>query len=535
MRAAIYARFSSDLQNEKSIADQVAEASAYAERHGHQVVAVFTDAAISGSTTVNRPGIIALKSAALARQFDVVITESLDRLSRDQGDLGHLYRDLGYAGVPIVTIADEQVNELHIGLKGTMAALFLKDLAQKTRRGAVGRTKEGRVAAGICYGYEVADIKESRTGRRIKEDEAEIIRRIFREYIETGKSALIAAKLNAEGIPSPRGGTWSGSTITGNVKREAGIINNRLYVGKLVYGRQKMVKNPATGRRETRSVPKSEWVEVDVPELAIVTPEMFEAAQARRRETALGPRPHARRTKHLLSGLIKCAHCNNSMIIVKKDRLACGGHKRGLCNMNGTITISEVVGRVLDPLKNFLLDPEMVEAAVAKAKAAFESARRSRGQNRRRLEREKANIEGRIKGVLRAIETTADSPRALALRLRDLERELDDVDRRLANLEAEMPVLAPNFVDGYRRLVENLQPALREENQEDWKKITLLRSLIKTILVFQGDPKRPETAPERGAGLRLILKGNLAVLLDGKLEADGTTSLVAGGGLEPPT
>jgi hypothetical protein len=136
------------------------------------------------------------------------------------------------------------------------------------------------------------------------------------------------------------------------------------------------------------------------------------------------------------------------MVVVEKDRLACGGHKRRLCNRTATITIAEVLDRVLDPLGRFLLDARMVEAAVAEGRAAFEAARRAHGQQRRRLEREKANLESRTKAVVRAIETTLYS-RPLALRLRDLEQELDDADRRLASLKAETPTRAPNFVAGY--------------------------------------------------------------------------------------
>lgn len=166
MRAAIYARFSSDLQDGRSITDQCALARAYAERNGLQIVAEFCDAAISGASTINRPGLNDLKYAASRRQFEVVLTESLDRLSRDQADIALIYRELSFYGVSIITLADGAISELHVGLKGTMAALFLKDLAQKTRRGLVGRTKEGKVSAGLCYGYEVVDQSIHPSGQR---------------------------------------------------------------------------------------------------------------------------------------------------------------------------------------------------------------------------------------------------------------------------------------------------------------------------------------------------------------------------------
>ena len=71
-----------------------------------------------------------------------MVAEALDRVSRDQADVAILYKHLKFAGVMIVTLSEGEINELHVGLKGTMNALFLKDLAAKTRRGL--RPRRGR-------------------------------------------------------------------------------------------------------------------------------------------------------------------------------------------------------------------------------------------------------------------------------------------------------------------------------------------------------------------------------------------------------
>ena len=141
MRAVIYARYSSDLQDERSIADQVHLARRYAESRGLAVIAVYQDAAISGASTINRPGLQRMLVEASASKFDIIVTESLDRLSRGQADIAALYEKLTFNGIRIETLADGAVSEIHVGLKGTMAALFLKDLAQKTLRGQFGRLK----------------------------------------------------------------------------------------------------------------------------------------------------------------------------------------------------------------------------------------------------------------------------------------------------------------------------------------------------------------------------------------------------------
>ena len=96
MRVAVYARYSSDLQDSRSIDDQLALARDHACRQGWQVVAEFTDAAISGASIHNRPGLQSLMEYAGARGFDVLLTESMDRLSRDLADSAALHRQLSY-------------------------------------------------------------------------------------------------------------------------------------------------------------------------------------------------------------------------------------------------------------------------------------------------------------------------------------------------------------------------------------------------------------------------------------------------------
>ena len=155
MRAALYARYSSYLQDARSIAGQHALARALCEARGWSVERVFEDAAISGATSIaRRPGLSALMADSEKRAFDVVVTESLDRLSRDQETIAGIYKRLRYASVSIFTLADGEVSEIHVGLKGTMSAIFLADLAQKTRRGHHERLRAGRVPGGRLYGYD---------------------------------------------------------------------------------------------------------------------------------------------------------------------------------------------------------------------------------------------------------------------------------------------------------------------------------------------------------------------------------------------
>jgi site-specific DNA recombinase len=151
-----------------------------------------------------------------------------------------------------------------------------------------------------------------RGDRAINEAQAAIVRRIFEEYAFNNKSPkAIASQLNAERVRSPSGAGWSQSTINGNRRRGTGILNNELYIGRLVWNRQRFVKDPETGRRVTRLNDESEWVRQESPELRIVPQKLWDMAKARQKDLdARQPGMWQRnRPRYLLSGLIECGVC----------------------------------------------------------------------------------------------------------------------------------------------------------------------------------------------------------------------------------
>ena len=159
--------------------------------------------------------------------------------------------------------------QLHVGLKGTMNALVLKDLADKTRRGLRGRVEAGRSGGGLCYGYDVVhelgpDGEPVRGRRRIAAAQAPVVQRIFTLFAAGHSARAIAAQLNAEHVPGSNGRPWGDTTIRGHHARGTGVLRNELYIGKMVWNRLRYVKDPRTGRRVSRVNPAGEWVVKDV-------------------------------------------------------------------------------------------------------------------------------------------------------------------------------------------------------------------------------------------------------------------------------
>src|SRR5215468_6039564 len=213
-RAVIYARFSTDHQDERSIEDQVALCRDYARREGLQVVEVFEDRARSGASILNRDGLLALMDGAKANAFDVVIVEALDRLSRDMEDLAGIHKRLTHRGIEIRAVHEGKVNTVLVGLRGLVGQLYREDTANKVRRGQSGRVRAGLAGGGITYGY--TEVKGEPGKRVIVEAEAEVVRRIFTEYVAGRAPRQITHDLNRDKIAPPRGSRWNASTINGS-------------------------------------------------------------------------------------------------------------------------------------------------------------------------------------------------------------------------------------------------------------------------------------------------------------------------------
>ena len=126
MRYALYARYSSDNQSESSCEDQFRLCREAVAKDGGTIVREYSDHAISGASTLNRPEFQQMMLNAEAGNFDIIFAEDLSRLSRNFKDPAVLFEKLEYLGIKLITRTDGEITPLHIGLQGTMNALYLK-------------------------------------------------------------------------------------------------------------------------------------------------------------------------------------------------------------------------------------------------------------------------------------------------------------------------------------------------------------------------------------------------------------------------
>ncbi|TDF42482.1 recombinase family protein [Alteromonadaceae bacterium M269] len=521
MRAVIYARYSSDLQNASSIEDQIRVCEEYAANKGYDIVNHFTDAAISG-VSLNRPGIqMLLQSAAT---FDVVLCEAMDRLSRDQADIALVHKTLNFQNVKIVTLDDGEVSAMHIGLKGTMSALFIQQLSDKTRRGLRGKVENSKSAGGIVYGYDVVKAFDGagnpiKGEREINQVEANIVVRIFEDYVNLDKSPkAIASELNKEGIPSPTNKEWAASTINGNRRRGTGILNNELYIGRLIWNKLKYIKHPVTGKRQSRINPESEWIIKDVPELRILTDELWQAVKDKQK--ALDAKSDSytpkRRATYLLSDLIKCSSCGGGVSLVNSTQYGCSrSRNKGTCDNRKTIRKTIIESAVLNAIKSELLNDEIVQIVVNEYNKHISELANSHRQNADQNKAEVVKLETEKNNLIDAIKKGA--PPEI------INSELISISERLekAKLKLVKPKLATIKGYGIADKFKDYLSALDADSLEGEAKLAA-RSLIEKL----------ELKPSGEADLYLnpwaLIKKRPAINSE-------SLPLVAGAGFEPTT
>lgn len=489
--AAIYARFSTDLQSERSIDDQLKLCRAFAYREGLRVIATFDDKARSGGSTHGRDGLAALLESANSGAFAVLVVEALDRLSRDMEDLAHLYKRLTHLGIEIRAVHEGKVNTLLVGLRGLIGQMYREDNVHKIRRGQSGRAREGLTPGGIAYGYAPV---EGRLGeRRIVEAEADAVRRIFAAFLSGDTPRDIAASLNRDGIPSPRGGLWNASTINGNGARGGGILRNETYAGVLTWNRAHMVRDPDTGRRLWRGNPESEWISAEVPALAIISRETFAAAAARLAQRSTSHPTNHRRPKRLLSGLLRCGACGAGMSSHGADRwgrtrVQCSGHaERQSCPDPSSFYLDAIERGVVAALREEMRDPRIIAEYV-----------RAYAEERARLAAGATAARDAIEKRLRAIDVESEriidwmlqgtgNIERLSARAKELQLEESTLKVQLAGLSAPPPKvvrLHPGLLAKFEAQLATLDVVLgRPIARGETEASSAIRDLVETVTV----------------------------------------------------
>ena len=545
-RIILYGRHSTGLQNVTSSQDQTASCMKLVDYLNGTVVATFHDPEESGYKR-NRAGLKQLLRLIEDGEADLVVCEALDRIARDGEDVAWLGKKLSYHGIDLHTVTEGHVDQVKFGVAALLGAIFLKNLVDKTLRGMAAAVAAGRIAGGRSYGYGSKKLYD-KDGERIRgyleiaHPKAEIVRRIYRDFASGLSSIQIAKALNDEGFPGPRGGEWNASTIRGDPKRHTGILNNPIYVGRLVWGRRQWRRNPDSENRERRYKMRdaSEWLEIAVPELRIIDDELWEAVRTeikRRQRTDEKISPtHQNRKKHLLSGLIKCSCCGANYTISGKDYYRCASHKeRGTCQNKLSVRKGALESAALSVLQHSLFTEEHARLFVDTFNREMAKISSRRADDDSALKKRLAVIDSELENLAANMLSGVLSPTLTRL-LEQREAEKAAIKLRLRRTAPAAPVAQmvphPFLVEMFARKVDTLRETLSDASVRV-EAAALMDQLIESVTIYPVGARGPEAEiVSNVTDLAAFALSDNAALWGGE---PSSMAVVAGAGFEPAT
>lgn len=343
MNIAAYCRVSTDKADQlNSLEAQKEFFFEYTKRTGDTLVSLYADEGISGTKIKNRKEFLRMMSDAERGLFDMVVVKDISRFARNTVDLLQNVRKLKALGIETQFLTANMTSmgnsEFVLTIFGALAQEESANTSKRVKFGKKMNAEKGRVP-NIVYGYDktIGDY----FNLTINEEEAKVIRQIYKWYTEEGfGGAAIANKLNEKGIKTKRNCKWSQNAT-------CRILSNELYTGKIINGKQE-VSDFLTGQRKEKD--ETEWIVVERPELRIIDDETFEKAQEilRSRHDAFNMTRERQSNKHLFSTLIKCKECGWSFRrSVRKYkntyiRWVCSGHNgKGADSCPNAVTIDE--------------------------------------------------------------------------------------------------------------------------------------------------------------------------------------------------
>lgn len=366
--ALIYVRVSTDQQERggTSLQTQLAACERYCRERGYDV-RVFQDSA-TGST-LDRPGLTELREAL--PEADVVVAYAVDRLSREQNQIGILFDNFQrhHVRLELVTEAfeDTAVGRFIISARAFVAQVEREKIAERTIRGRVKRAGEGSFVGAHPYGYR----RVSRGVIEVDEEQAAVVRRIYSLYAQNVGMGAIAKMLNAEGSHTRRGFAWTPKEIRD-------VLRNETYAGVMTYARERYPDRAPV----------------------IIDRETWDAVQARIRRKAALPGGMTQASPYLLTGILRCGECDGRMVGVTRPTRR-GGHvwayrsyeclnyRRGRSQVVNRHKADDLEARVLADLENAVggLTPlaERRAARLEREIAANEKALRANDGERRNV------------------------------------------------------------------------------------------------------------------------------------------------------
>jgi site-specific DNA recombinase len=524
LRAAIYARRSTEEHQAESLDLQIENAKQFIARNHWELApdCTFVDDAISRAEFKKRPGLVALLNAANDKRCDVIVTRDESRLGGDQFRTGIVIQDILDADVQLFyyfteeeVVLDGAVSKFLVAARNFAAELEREKTAQRTREHLQSKARRGLNVGGRVFGYDNVESREggrrTKVEYRINDQQAEIVRDIFRRYAEGQGVAGIAKELNARSIPSPHAGrrgsgSWSPSCIWA-------ILRRTRYHGLLVWGRH--AKTYRGGTKVRVPLPEDQWVKVEAPELKIVPDALWEAVQQRMEQSRrMTGRAGSRGAKprYLLTGYTRCSECGGPIQVSNGKSgqkvikvYGCSWYRnRGdaVCKNTVRRPVDAVDEAVVGWLKENVLSEALVAETLREVRRRLTQRAKESSSEIPELEREVRRLKVEAQRLAKALATTDEKPEAIVVAIAEREKRMRTLQARVEALKASPTVIGSELSvleKEARHRLDNLREVLGRNPEEARKAVG---ALLEGPLTF--------TPVQTEGGKRYQIQGSIA-------------------------
>lgn len=358
MKIAAYCRVSTEKEAQiDSLEKQIEFFNEFTKKNGYDLYKLYADEGISGKQIKHRKQFQAMMQDAKAKKFEKVVVKDVSRFARNTVDLLQSIRELKSYGIEVDFLNNGEImeggSEFILTILGAMAQQESANMSKRVKFGKDITAQKGRVP-NIVFGYD--KIPDERYTLKINEEEAQIVKEIFENYVYKGMGTTkIAWELNERGIRTKK--TKSRWVQTSIVR----MLKNPIYTGR-VTNKKSEVTDFITGTR--KDLPEEEWIVVEKPEMRIISDELFNKAQEilAQRSTEFKLNCKREKTSYVFSTLIYCKHCGYSYRRTKRKytengkeyiRWVCSGrNSMGVSSCPNTTVIDEE--ELLNAIKEYL-------------------------------------------------------------------------------------------------------------------------------------------------------------------------------------
>ncbi|MEB8090980.1 cassette chromosome recombinase CcrB [Mammaliicoccus lentus] len=449
-RVGGYIRVSTEMQTDgyspKSQINQIKE---YCQFHGYEVIDIYADEGISGKS-MNRPGLQRMIKDAKEGKLDCVMVYKTNRLARNTSDLLTIVENLHRQNVEFFSLSERMEvssssGKLMLQILASFSEFERNNIVENVFQGQQQRALEGYYQGNIPLGYSI--IPDNKKELMINQHEANIVNYIFESYAKGHGYRKIANALNHKGYVTKKGNAFSISAVTY-------ILSNPFYIGKIQFAKYKDWNDKR--RKGLNDKP----VIAEGKHTPIISQELWDKAQARKKQVSQKPQVHGKGT-NLLTGILHCPnpHCNAPMAASNTTNTLKDGTKKRIryyscsnfrnkgskvCSAN-SVRADVIEKYVMDQILEIVKSDKVIEQVVERVNQENQVDVSALNHDIAYKQQQFDEVHAKLDNLIKTIEDNPDLTSALKPTIHQYETQLNDITNQMNQLKHQQNQEKPSY------------------------------------------------------------------------------------------